>query len=451
MPSCTELYSKKMRVYKLNIAASNNFHFVSLSTFYFSLEMKRCLTIFLLAIVAISSYAQTNDLNYYLTRALQNSPLLKDFRSMVEMNRIDSMRIKAGLGPQLTGISNNSYAPEIKGWGFDEAITNGTNISALLNFSKEITGKSNRQNRYDALSILNRSISNTEKISEQELKKSISAQFVTAYGDLQQYHFNNEVLSVLFRERTLLKELTEKGVYRQTDYLSFVITLQQQEMTVDRYKNQYRNDFAILNYLSGIEDTTLTELTDPELSLETIPEFTGTVYYRQFYIDSLKIANARDQIGFSYKPRISFFADGGYLSSLTFRPERNFGVDAGISLTIPIFDGKQRKMQYGKLSIQEHTRKNYLDFYNNQYHQELGRLYQQLEACKKIRNQIDNQISYTKALMEASYKLLETGDIRIDEFIMSIGSYLNANNQLVENTISEYFIINEINYWNRTN
>jgi outer membrane protein TolC len=413
--------------------------------------MRRCLILLFLIVFCTATGAQNNDLNYYLSKALQNSPLLKDLRSMIEMNKIDSLRIKAESGPMLTAISNDSYAPVIKGRGFDQAITNGSNISALLSFSKEITGRNNRQNRYDALSILSRSVSNTEKISEQELKKSISAQYVTAYGDYQQYHFNNDVLGILYNEQKLLKELTEKGVYRQTDYLSFVITLQQQEMAVDRCKSQYRNDFAILNYLSGIEDTSFIELPDPELVPETIPGFSGSVYYKQFYIDSLKIANAREKIGFSYKPKISLIADGGYLSSLTFRPERNFGVDAGVSVTIPIFDGRQRGMQYNKLSIQEQTRKNYLDFYNTQYNQELRRLYQQLAACRKLKGQIGNQISYTKALMDASHKLLETGDIRVDEYIMSISLYLNANNQRVENTISEYFIINDINYWNRAN
>jgi outer membrane protein TolC len=413
--------------------------------------MKSYLTLLFLFIFTTFSLAQTNDLDFYLNKALQNSPLLKDIRSGVEINRIDSLRIKAELGPQVTAISTDQYAPVMNGWGFDEAITNGSIVSALVNVSKEITGRSKRQSRYDALSILNRSASNTEKISQQELKKSICAQYVTAYGDYRQYCFNKEMLGILCNERELLKELTEKGIYRQTDYLSFVVTLQQQEMMVEKYKIQYQNNFAILNYLSGIEDTSFTELTDPRLSLESLPAFSGSVYYKQFYLDSLKIANARDQVSFDYKPRISLMADGGYLSSLSTRPERNFGLDAGFSVSVPIFDGRQRKKQYDKLTIQEQNRRNYLDFYSTQYRQEIGRLFQQLNACQKLRSMIENQVTYTRALMEASHKLLEKGDIRIDEYIMSVGSYLNAENQQVENTISEYFIINDINYWSRTN
>jgi outer membrane protein TolC len=411
--------------------------------------MKRSLILLFLLAFAALTYAQQNYLNYFVNRALQNSPLLKDYQSQILINRIDSMRIRAGLGPQVMAINNNSYAPVINGWGFDDAITNGANVSALVSVSKEITGKNNRQNRFETISLQNQSILNEGKISEQDLKKSISAQYITAYGEWQQMKFNSEVLKVLNSERVILKELTENGTYKQTEYLSFIVNLQQQEMTVEMLKNQYRNDLAILNYMSGIEDTILIELSDPELTVERVPDFFNSVFYGTFYADSLRLKNAEKQISFAYKPKISLMADGGYYSSLAVNPARNFGLDAGISLSFPIFDGHQRKMQYDRIAIQEQTRKKYVDFYNVQYRQQLNRLYQQLSACRKLNSQISNQISYVKALMEANHKLLESGDIRINEYIMSVGTYLTANNLLIENTISEYFIINEINYWNR--
>jgi outer membrane protein TolC len=411
--------------------------------------MKRSLIFSFLLVFVTLTHAQKINLDFYLNKALQNSPLLKDYQGQIVKNRIDSMRIRAVLRPQVTAISNNSYAPIINGWGFDEAITNGANVSALLNVSKEVTGRYNRQNRYEALNLLNQSVLNEGKISEQDLRKSIITQYITAYGEWQQYNFNTELVNILNKEEKILKELAEKGVYKQTDYLSFMINLQQQEMTATQLKIQYRSDFAILNYLCGIEDTTFVELPDPELKVESFSDFNNTVFYRQFFIDSLKLRNAEKQIGFGYKPKISLMADGGYYSSLAFNPGKNFGIDAGVSITIPIFDGRQRKMQYDRIAIDEQTRKNYLDHFNVQYRQQLNRLIQQLDACQKLSDQISNQIAYTHALMQADHKLLENGDLRIDEYIMSIGAYLNANYMMIENNISKYFIANEINYWNK--
>jgi hypothetical protein len=47
------------------------------------------------------------------------------------------------------------------------------------------------------------------------------------------------------------------SVYRQTDYLSFLVTLQQQQLAAEQLLGQYQNDFALLNYLCGLRDTTL--------------------------------------------------------------------------------------------------------------------------------------------------------------------------------------------------
>jgi outer membrane protein TolC len=411
--------------------------------------MKRVIIFLFLYVLIQGANAQEKNLDYYLDIALQNSPLLKDLRNQVSMNKLDSMRVRAGLGPQVMLLSNDSYAPVINGMGFDNAITNGANVSALLNVSKEISGKNSRLNRYEALSLQNQSVMNEGKISEQELKKDITTQYITAYGDWKQFMFNSEILDVFYREKAILKELTENGVYKQTEYLSFVVNLQQQEVGVSRLKNLYQNDFAMLNYLSGIEDTSFFALPDPEIKVESSACFSNTVFYKQFFIDSLKLKNAERQVDFSYRPKLNLIADGGYLSSLAISPAKNFGIDAGFSLSFPIFDGHQRKMQYDRISIEEQTRRNYLYFYNAQYRQQLNRLFQQLSACQRLNTQISNQISYAKTLMEASYKLLETGDVRISDYILSVGTYLNATNALVENTISEYLILNDINYWNR--
>jgi outer membrane protein TolC len=394
--------------------------------------------------------AQQKDLNFYIKMGLQNSPLLKDFQNQIQINRIDSMRIRAGLGPQVAAVSNNMVAPLIKGWGFDEIITNGTNVSALLTVSKEISGAKNKQNRYEAFSLQNQSILNSGKISEQELKKTITSQYITAFGDWQQFNFNSEVLFILAKEQKILKVLTEKGVYKQTDFLSFAIRVQQQEILVEQLKSRYLDNYTMLNYLCGLEDTSFTALPDPELITENLTGYSNTVFFYQFVVDSLKLQNADKQIDFSYKPRISLIADGGYYSSLAYRPGKNFGMDIGITFSVPIYDGNQRKMQHNRIVLEEQTRKYYQDYFSSQYRQQLRRLYQQLEVNQKLVPKIRNQISFAQTLMEANHKLMEASDIHISDYILSISNYINAKNMMVENTLLQYQIINELNYWNRS-
>ncbi len=402
-----------------------------------------------LCILSIPVAAQEKNMDYYIKTGMSNSPLLKDYNNQKLSNLIDSMRLLAGYKPQVNGVGTFTYAPTIKGWGYDGAITNGTNFSPLVVATQKLVSKENLSNQTEAIRLLNESISISGKISEQDLKRSITAQYITAYGNWQQYQFNQDVLKLLKKEEAILKQLTEKSVYRQTDYLSFLVTMQQQELTITQYRIQYKTDLAALNYLCGIKDTSYTTIALPALQVEVLPDAESSVFYQQFNIDSLKIKNNITQIDFNYKPKVNLYADGGYLSSFAEQAYKNFGVSAGVTVTVPIYDGKQKKMQYNKLSIAEQTRQTYRDYFKTQYQQQIAQLFQQLNSVQEIINQATSQFKYIEALIDANRKLLETGDVHMPDYILAIGNYLNAKNIITQNNINKYQIINQINYWNR--
>jgi outer membrane protein TolC len=257
------------------------------------------------------------------------------------------------------------------------------------------------------------------------------------------------VYDLLITEDTLLKKLTQSTVYRQTDYLVFLITLQQQKLAITQTRIQFQNDYATLNYLSGLFDTSFTSLATPVLPLNYTPEIENTVYYQKFTVDSLILKATDAQIDLNYKPKVSLYADAGYVSSLQYVPYKNFGASAGVNLTVPIYDGRQRKMQHNKIFIEEQTRLNYRDYFKTQYSQQIAQLTQQLNAAQELINETNVQIKYTQGLMEANRKLLPTGDVKISDFVIAINNYLNAKNIITQNTITRLQIINQINYWNR--
>lgn len=393
--------------------------------------------------------AQEKTLAYFIGAGTKNSPLLKDYQQQQMSNLIDSLRIMAGYKPQVNGVSTNYYAPTVKGWGFDNAITNGVNFSQLISASQMLVSKENLRNQFDAIQLLNQSLSIAGKISEQDLSKSITAQYITAFGNWEQYRFNNEMLSLLKKEESILRNMTEKGIYRQTDYLSFLVTEQQQELQISQLKLQYQNEFATLNYLCGIKDTSAVSLSEPDIRVMLVPDIENTVFYQQFLVDSLKLQNSNALIEYNYKPKLSIYADGGYLSSFVEKSYKNFGVGAGINIVVPIYDGKQKKMQHDKINIAEQTRQGYRDFFKTQYQQQIAQLSQQLISTQQLISQTDKQIRYTETLMEANRKLLETGDVRMADYILAIGNYLTAKNLVTQLTVNKMQLINQINYWNK--
>jgi len=411
--------------------------------------MKYLLSLAFLLLLHCSLSAQNNSLTYYVNQSLTNSPLLKDLNNQVLLAQLDSLRIRAGLKPQVNVNSGGLYAPVIRGYGYSAAITNGQSIDALLSVNKTFVGKNYLKAQYYSIQLQRDSLGNVAHLSEQDLKRNVIAQYITAYGDLQQYNFNKEIVDLLNKEEGLLKKLTRANVYRQSDYLTFLVTLKQQELALAQTRLQYKTDFAILNYLAGIRDTAMVALPEPGLVKANLPSVANSIFFKQYRIDSLRLTNSRRLVDYSYRPRLNLFADGGYNSDLTYQAYRNFGTSAGFSLVVPIYDGGVRKLLYKKLSLEEETRLNYKSFFNNQYHQQIDQYNQQITENENLITQINDQIKYTESLIKVDTKLLQTGDLKIADLILAVNNYLTVKNLLTQTTISRLQLINQFNYYNR--
>jgi outer membrane protein TolC len=407
------------------------------------------LTILISGLTGSWSAAQKNNLDFYLTEAIHNSPLLKDYQSQMESNGIDSQRIRAQYQPQVTASSINSLAPVINGYGYDPAITNGGQLSGIVNVSQAIVSRKNMTAQYKNLQLQNLGIANNSLITEQDLKRTVTSQYLTAFGTLQELSLAREIHVVLQKEVAVLKILTEKNIYRQTDYLTLLVIVQQQDLVLKQLDIQFHNDFANLNYLAGIVDTAVVNLEEPAFNV-AIPSGPGhSVFFQKYTIDSLLLEHNRTLIDYSYKPRINVYANAGYMSSFTYQGYKNFGTSLGLDLVIPIYDGKQKKMQYRKLDISERVRGNYQAFYTSQYYQQIYQLQQQLQQTESLIVDILKQIKYADGLIQANARLLETGDAKIVELIIALNNYLTAKHLLTQNKVSRLQIINQINYWNR--
>lgn len=399
--------------------------------------------------VSTAGFCQKDKLDFYIDQALTNSPLLKDYQNQVQVGYYDSLLIMAAYKPQVTGSSFNTYAPVIKGWGYDNAITNGANINALVGVNKQLLNKKTVATQFQGIQLQNDALRNTGKITEQDLKRTIIAQYITAYGDLQQLNFSKEINTLLSKQEIILKKLTQSNVFKQVDYLAFLVTLQQQELVIKQQQMQYKNDYALLNYLCGITDTATVELTDPEIRSAQLPDISNSVFFKQFEIDSLKLLNSKEQLKINYRPKISLFADAGYISSLAFKPYKNFGTNVGISAVIPIYDGRQKQFQVSKINIAERNRSNYREFYTRQYVQQIAQLSQQLHETENMISTINEQLKYAQSLIEVNGKLLNAGEVRVADYILALNNYMNAKNLVTQNRINRMQIINQINYWNR--
>jgi len=403
--------------------------------------------IVILFLCCIKSYSQEKDLSYFLGKAQTNSPLITDIKNQIHSASLDSLLFRATRKPQVSANLLANYAPIIDDFGYDTALSNHHTVSGMVGVNQRILGASQINSQAETFKLIKDALVLNKKIALKDLNKSIIAQYISASASAEQIVYNQKIETLLKQEALILKKLTQNSVYKQTDYLTFSATVQQQELGLLQLKQQYQNDLALLNYLSGETDTTSVSLKKPEITIKSIQNSDQIVFMKQFEIDSLKLQNQNKLIDNAYKPSISLLGDAGYWSSFAYLPYKNIGFSFGLGLSIPIYDGHQRSLQHQKNETALATNLAYKTNFNRQYKQQLLMLNQKLRQQAEIGNQLQSQLVIAEALIEANKKLLPTGDAQITEFVIALGNLINIKNAISQNNINKLQIINEINYW----
>jgi len=407
---------------------------------------RRFFLILFLSCISVIAYNQSRDLDFYLKEALQNSPLLNDFRNQINSAVADSFLIKAARKPYIEAISSLQASPYSRNFGYDDVITNGGNYTAVLGVNQKILNKKEITNKYSSVDLQKQSATNSSRISVTELNKVITDQYLVALSSYDDYLFNKTFLGLFETENEIVKQFVKNGVCKQTDYLSLSVETQSQEILVIQLKSQYRKDLSLLNQVCGLNDSSWIELTAPRIIVKGAPDIAKSPLFIQYKIDSLRIENEKAAIDIRYKPKINWFADAGFLTSNPWNLYKHFGYSAGIGLNVPVYDGKQRDMEKRKLEFNENSRKMYEDTYRKKYFQQIQQLNEELMSLIETSVQMEKQLKTSDQLVIALKEQLEAGIIQMTEYINAIRNFKSISRNINLINVQKLQVINEINF-----
>jgi outer membrane protein TolC len=396
--------------------------------------------------LSLVAYNQTRDLDFYLTRAIQNSPLLNDYRNQISSAISDSLLIRAARKPLVEARSQLQYSPFYRNFGYDEVITDGGNYTAVMGVSQYVFNKKEIKNKYDGVDLQKQSFINSTRITLNELNKIITDQYLAAFSDYSDLVFNRNFLELLLKENEIVKQFVNNGIARQTDYLSLLVETQTQEILVNQVKSQYRKDMMLLSQLCGIIDSVLYELDDPKIEIKGTADIKKSPTYVQYKIDSIRIENEKAAIDIRYKPKVNWFADAGFLTSNPWNFYQHFGYSVGLSLNIPVYDGKQKGIQKHKLDFNENTRQAYKSTYYKQYFQQIQQFNLDLKALNEMSFQIEMQLKTSEKLVNTLKEQLEAGNIQMTDYINAVKNFKTISRNVNLIKIQKEQVINELNY-----
>jgi outer membrane protein TolC len=397
-------------------------------------------------LLPVAAQNQAHNLNYYLSQGFSNSPLLKEYRNQIDQATADSLLARASKMPLVEARSQLQYFPVYKNFGYDEAITNGGNYTAVMGVSQNIFNRKAMDNTYKSIDIQKQSLNISAAISSRELRKLITDQYLTAYSFYRDLEFNKTFLRFSLEENEIVSRFVRNGVFKQTDYLSLLVETQSQQMLVNQLEVLYRRETGNLDRLCGLNDTTRYDLEEPDISIRGVPEISMTPQLIQFRIDSIRIENEKSAIDIRYHPKISWFADAGFMTANPWNFYNHFGYSAGLNLSIPVYDGRQKNIEKQKLQLSENSRQVYEDNYRKQYARQIRQLYEELKILGETASGFSQQLATSDQLVKALKEQLEMGNIVMTEYVNAIKNYKNINRNLILINLQKLQVINELNF-----
>ncbi|AMJ66224.1 TolC family protein [Hymenobacter sp. PAMC 26628] len=381
--------------------------------------------------VAPAEPASLRALPDFLAVAYAQSPLLGDLRNQVLQNRLDSLRRKAQNGVQVAGIGAAVASPSITNSsgeqviGYDQAVSNGGNYATFGQATKPVLNRFQLQTDYRILGNQGLVLRNTGRLSALDLRRSVTDQFLMAYAAQLQFDFSRTLLGQLRQQDQQLRQLVNAGVFKQTQYLSFYLSVHTQEVTVEQNRLGYRRELGTLRYLCGVADTALVALAVPGAPVRRPLAGLGSITQRQYTLDSLRYQLDRQAVDASYRPKLSAVLDAGIQSSQPglLALGHSTGLGAGFLLALPIFDGHQRQLQYQRIDLGERSRRGYRQFLTVQRQQQYDQLGALIQASEALAARIREQLRVAEALVGAARQQLATGDVMILDYLNLVTSY----------------------------
>jgi outer membrane protein TolC len=407
---------------------------------------KWLLTALLIQVNIAVIYGQSRNLDFFITEGVKNSPLLNDYRNQISAAYTDSLLTRAAKMPQVEARSQLQYFPVYDHFGYDEVITDGGNYAGVLGVSQSIFNKKTNENRYNSIALQKQSLGISSALTTLELKKLITDQYLAAYTVYNDLQFNIRFLVLSKEENEIVRSFAENGICKQTDYLSLLVETQSQEIIVRQLEGDYKKELIMLNKICGLNDTLPVNLEIPVILKQGIPDISGSPAYRQFKTDSLKIENDKSAIDLRYRPKVSWFADAGFLTSNPWNFYNHFGYSAGLSLSIPVYDGRQRDMEKKKLALSEESRRAYEENYRIQYSQQVRQYSEQLNTLDETILQTNRQLETSEHLVKVLRQQLEAGIVIMTDYINAIKNYRNINRNLLLLNIQKLQVINQMNF-----
>ncbi len=420
------------------------------------------ITISMLGIYQIG-FSQTT-LAFYLDASKQNSPLINDNRNLSKANQLEAERLKAFYTkPQIGLTANYLFSPIItsnngsigiglnskgadKYLGYDLGATNGGQYQVMVNIAKPLFNEGRYKTVNEQLMVGSQIYENNSKLTAHDLEKIITDQYILCLQDNKQIQYAESMTKLLSEQQPILKKLVESSIYKQSDLILFEIEYQNFLGQLSVFKANFKRDLMDLNILCGINDTTIVELKNEDLSLNKNIE--NPLFLEKFRLDSLNLLVQQKIFELKYKPQVSLFANSGLNAVYLLNIPSRVGFSAGLSFSYNFFDGNQKAINKSKTDVLLKSISFYRNNFVNQNTIRKTKILNELQSFTERTTIAEQQLKDYQFLLNAFKKEIISGQMSIINYITTLKNMEMIQRDFTLLSSQKQSLINAYNYWN---
>ena len=409
---------------------------------------------------------QHHSLDFYLEKAKENSTLIHQNLNEKQLVQLDMEQIrKIYSRPEVTVDAGVLFAPILsldqtpaqlkltaKDGDFDEyvgydlAATDGGQFQGVVSVNQGLFNGNKIETYNDRAEIQKQIHDNTIQLNEHELDNAVRHQYLLCLKSKRQAKNYLDLTREVDHEIAIMRELVRNAIYKQSDLKLLEIARQNYEQAYETSRAEYLDNMYNLNLLCGVKEGADVEIEPVEFSLNQ-RVVVHSQFLTSFYLDSLAIIADRNLSELKYQPQLSLFANAGM--NAVYLPSFNrFGLSAGATFSVMLYDGHQRKTEFEKSRI-------HLE--NLQFNKQQTMIQNEIQkdfTLDKL-NSLDKRISLAEDQLEQYDQLLTMyksqlgqGDISVMDYSYLLKDIAEKKQERLLFEMEKQMVINAYNYWN---
>jgi outer membrane protein TolC len=430
--------------------------------------IKKLVSLFLMTagFSVCKTYGQ-KQLSDFIDQAVQHSPFLKTNTIQAEANQLDAKKAIAALKKPVIGTAfSYSLAPVYANdpsnsgfklnpektitdyYGYDLAITNGGLFRGLVTFDQPLFNKERIDAVSEQLILQNKILDNNSAISQHELEKLVTDQYIICLQDLHQEEAVRNILKIIEQQINITQKLSANGLAKQGDYKLLEIELQQQRSGIQSIKNNYKVHLLELYSICGMSDSTVVALLPANIYVTAANNGSSSGFIRQYQLDSSSLSASRKLFDMQYKPLVSLYSSAGL--NTVYLPDiyKRLGWQAGIRFTQKFFDGHQRRINDERTKLLQQTTAINSDFFNKKNESRKHALLQLIRSIDEQVQSVQQQIGGYESLLSYYRKQVASGESSVIDYITILRSSASLQLNCVALQTNRLLAVNSYNYWN---